>query len=154
MNKNTITEKVKLTNFHNFIFLEKIIIPENLAIRLANSSEVTAETFFTDIINQLHKMQNDAQDSLPDDHAKLNRSSFNHYLKVTSIQLQRDAPAEKKALKKMNKKKYQDDEDFNLDLESSGDKMSVVTTVYPTPTPDPSSDLNDTTIIFDQEQEE
>ena len=45
-------------------------------------------------------------------------------------------------------KKFQDDEDFNLDFESSGDKMSVVTA----PTTDP-SDLNDTTIIFDQEQE-
>lgn len=69
--------------------------------------------------------------------------------------MQNDAPAVKKVRKKMNRKnkKYQDDEDFNLDLESSGDKMSV-TTVYPTPTSDPSSDLNDTTIIFDQEQDE
>lgn len=134
-----------------FIFklLEKIIIPENLAIRLANNSEVSAETFFVDIIKQLHKIQSNAQEDYP----KLNRSGFNIYLNLISTQLQSDEPVARKARnKKMNKKnkKYQDDEDFNLDLESSGDKMSV-TTVYPTPT---SSDLNDTTIIFDQEQEE
>lgn len=122
---------------------------------MANSTEVSAETFFIDIIKQLQKIQSDAQESISDEHHKLNRSSFNHYLNYISSQMQNDAPAIKKARKKMNKKskKYQDDEDFNLDLESSGDKMSV-TTVYPTPTSDPSSDLNDTTIIFDQEQEE
>lgn len=76
-------------------------------------------------------------------------------MQLISTQLQNDSPTAKKTRRKANKKnkKYQDDEDFNLDLESSGDKMSV-TTVYPTPTSDPSSDLNDTTIIFDQEQEE
>lgn len=122
---------------------------------MANNSEVTAETFFNDIIKQLHRIQNDAQESLPEDHPKLNRTGFNHYLKFISTKIQRDAPGDKKARKK--NKKYQDDEDFNLDLESSGDKMSdkmSVTTVYPTPTPDPSFDMNDTTIIFDQEQEE
>lgn len=65
--------------------------------------------------------------------------------------MQNDSPVDKKPSKKINKKKYQDDEDFNIDMESSGDK--IVTTMFPTPTSDPSSDLNDTTIIFDQEQD-
>lgn len=66
--------------------------------------------------------------------------------------MQSDEAIIKKLRKKLNKKKkYQDDEDFNIDMESSGDK--VVTTMFPVPTPDP-SDLNDTTIIFDQEQDD
>jgi hypothetical protein len=129
-------------------FLDKIIIPENIAIRLANKSEVSAETFFADFIKQLYKLQYE----YTDDHTKLNRSGLNNLLNSLSNQMQSDQP--KKVSKKLRKnKKYQDDEDFNMDLESSGDKMSVVTTVYPTPTPDPSSDLNDTTIIFDQDPE-
>jgi hypothetical protein len=113
---------------------------------LANRSEVSAETFFADFIKQLYKLQSDNSDDQP----KLNRSGLNNLLNSLSHQLQSDEP--KRPSKKARKnKKYPDDED--MDLESSGDKMSVVTTVYPTPTPDPSSDLNDTTIIFDQDPE-
>lgn len=132
-------------------FLDKIIIPENLAIRLANNTEVSAETFFADIIKQLQKMQLEAQRSQPEGQPKINRSEFNNYLNFKSIQMQSDEAIIKKLRKKLNKKKYQDDEDFNIDTESSGDK---VTTMFPVPTPDPASDLNDTTIVFDQEQED
>lgn len=136
----------KESYIHSFFFIaEKIIIPENIAIKLANSSEVSVDTFFSDFIKQLTKLKPSNQE----DFIKLNRSGFNNYLEFISNQLQSDEPKKKNHRKVKKDKKYQDDEDFNLDLESSGDKMSVVTA----PTTDPSSDLNDTTIIFDQEQE-
>lgn len=80
--------------------------------------------------------------------------SLNAYMKYQSAQVQNDAPNDKKSRKKANKnKKMQDDEDFNIDTESSGEKL--VTTVFPTQAPqDTTTDLNDTTIIFDQEQDE
>lgn len=67
--------------------------------------------------------------------------------------MQNDAPSDDKKLRRKmsKKKKYQDDEDFNIDMESSGEKL---TTVFPTQPTDSTTDLNDTTIIFDQEQEE
>lgn len=116
---------------------------------MANSSEVSLETFYDDIIKELEKIQAEGRLS----HPKMNRNDFNKYLALKSAQLQNDAPAGKKARRKNSKeKKFQDDEDFNIDMESSGDK--IVTTVFPTPTSDSTSDLNDTTIIFDQEQED
>lgn len=132
------------------ILLDKIIIPENLAIRLANKSEVSTEKFYAGIIKQIQAMQREAQKSHPKDQPKMNRSDFNHYLHLKSIQLQNDETTEERLSKDkdINKKaEDQDDEDF--DMESSGDK----TTVFPTSTPD-ISDLNDTTIVFDQEQED
>lgn len=115
---------------------------------MANSSQVSVETFYEDIIKELHKLQAEGFRS----HPKMNREDFNNFLKVKS-RYQNDSPIDKKQSKKINKKKkYQDDEDFNIDMESSGDK--IVTTMFPTQTSDPSSDLNDTTIIFDQEQED
>lgn len=140
-------------NSQNSFILEKIIIPENLAIRLANSTEVSAETFYVDIIKQIQKLHVEAQRAMPKDQPKMNRSEFNNFLHLKSIELQSEAPTDKKLEKRMNKKKkYQDDEDFNIDMESSGDK--IVTTMFTTQPPDSSTDLNDTTIVFDQEQED
>lgn len=142
---------IKLTSF--LFVLDKIIIPENLAVRLANSTEVSAETFYVDIIKQIQKLQVEAQRSMPKDQPKMNRSEFNSFLHLKALELQSETPADKKLEKRMNKKKkYQDDEDFNVDMESSGDK--VVTTMFTTQPPDSSTDLNDTTIIFDQEQDD
>lgn len=96
-------------------------------------------------------MQSEAQKSQP----KMNRSEFNNHLNFRSLQMQmqNDAPSDDKKLRRKmsKKKKYQDDEDFNIDMESSGEKL---TTVFPTQPTDSTTDLNDTTIIFDQEQEE
>lgn len=92
-------------------------------------------------------MHKEAQKAHPKDQSKMNRSEFNRYLHIKSTQLQSDAPIEQ-IVDKNKKSDDQDDEDF--DMESSGDK---VTTIFPTSTPD-TSDLNDTTIVFDQEQED
>lgn len=81
---------------------------------------------------------------------RLNRSEVNNYLQT---KYQRDAPFQPKRNKLSKKKKFSDDEDFNSDTESSGDKAPT-TMFAPTHAPDPTSDLNDTTIIFDQEQDE
>ena len=77
----------------------------------------------------------------------MNRNDFNIYLLNKGEEMQND---EQKIRKKMNKKKkFTDDEDFNIDMESSGER---VTTNFPIQTmSDSSNDLNDTTIIFDQE---
>lgn len=133
--------------FYSF-FPEKIIIPENLAIRLSNNSEVTAEAFYQDIIKQIYQLQNEARDRFG---KKLIRSDFNSFLDQKSKEMQQND--ERKILRKTNKKKkFQDDEDLNLDMESSGgDKL--VTTVFPSSTADTTANLNDTTIIFDQEQD-
>lgn len=116
---------------------------------MANHSQVSVETF----IENLQKLQIEAQRFQPADQPKMNRSDFTNYLNFQSIQIQQDAPNEKNfRRKKMNKKKkYQDDEDFNIDMESSGEKL---TTVFPTQASDSSNDLNDTTIIFDQEEQD
>lgn len=99
------------------------------------------------------KMHIEAQHSQPHDQPRMNRSEFNNFLSFKSDQMQSDEAVVNKLRKKSNKKKkYQDDEDLNIDMESSGDK--VVTTMFPIPTPDPLFDLNDTTIIFDQEQDD
>ena len=139
------------TNVSSCLILDKIIIPENIVIRLINKTEVSAEQFYLDLIKQIQVLQKEAQKTHPKDQPKMNRSDFNRYLHLKSIQLQNDSPIEKKLSKNVNKDKKnddQDDEDF--DIESSGDK---VTTIFPTSTPD-TSDLNDTTIVFDQEQED
>lgn len=99
-------------------------------------------------------MQVEAQRAMPKDQPKMNRSEFNSFLHLKSLELQSESPSDKKLVKRTNKKKkYQDDEDFNIDMESSGDK--IVTTMFTTQQPsDSSNDLNDTTIIFDQEQDD
>lgn len=123
------------------LILEKIIIPELIAIRMANNSVVPVEAF----IESLKKMQLEAQSYMIGGEP-INRSEFNKFLHFKSIEMQHRAANEKKVRKRMNKKN-QDDEDFNIDMESSGEKL--VTTVFPTQAPD----LNDTTIIFDQQDE-
>lgn len=131
----------------DFQFLDKIIIPENIAIRLANNTEVSAEDFYTNLITNIHKMRTEARRAHPKDQPKMNRNDFNIYLLNKGEEMQND---EQKIRKKMNKKKkFTDDEDFNIDMESSGER---VTTNFPIQTmSDSSNDLNDTTIIFDQE---
>lgn len=132
-----------------YLLLDKVIIPEIIAIRLANNTEVSAKTFYEDIVKQLLKLQAEAQRTQPRE--RMNRSGFNDFL--SDLAMQNDSPLSKKYKKKFaKKKKIQDDEDFNIDMESSGDK--IVTTSFPSPTPDSTADLNDTTIIFDQEQED
>lgn len=93
-------------------------------------------------------MQIEAQSSMIGDEP-MNRSEFNKYLKFKAIEIQQKQQ-QKKIRKRLNKKN-QDDEDFNIDTESSGEKL--VTTVFPAQAPDLSTDLNDTTIIFDQQDE-
>lgn len=82
----------------------------------------------------------------------MTRLEFNRYLKdisATTVSMDR------KMRKKMNKKKIIDDEDLNMDMESSGDKDQQPVTTFPSQlTSDANSDLNDTTIIFDQEPDE
>lgn len=101
------------------------------------------------MILKIHNLQREAEGAQPADKPKMNRSEFNHYLQMKSSQLQNDSPMMELTLDKTTKNDDQDDEDF--DMESSGDK---VTTVFPAPSSDPTSDLNDTTIVFDQEQED
>ncbi|CRL07027.1 CLUMA_CG019988, isoform A [Clunio marinus] len=142
-------ESAKDTQNLNIKCEKIIIIPETIAIRLANNSDISVDKF----IKNLQKMQQDILNSQTNNQQRMNRTDFNNYLnfKSKSIEYQRDAPNEKKLRRKMNKKKkFQDDED--LDMESSGEKS--VTTVFPTQAYDFSSDLNDTTIIFDQEQDD
>lgn len=131
-----------------FFIVEKLIIPELIAIRLANDSEVSAETFFEDILKQIQKMHAEILRTVPKDQPKMNRSEVNNYLQT---KYQRDAPFYPKQSKMVSKKKYPDDEDFNSDTESSGDK--IATTMFPTPAPDPLADMNDTTIIFDSQDD-
>lgn len=110
---------------------------------MANSTEVSLETFYEDLLKQIEKLQNDAKEKW----GKEKISEFNNFLESESKKLHRED--RKLQRRKNNKKKFQDDED--LEMESSGDKM--VTTVYPSSTADTTANLNDTTIIFDQEQD-
>lgn len=108
---------------------------------------MSVETF----IKQLQKLQAEAQQAQTKQRPKMMRSEFNNYLAQQSSILQNDAPVDKKIQTKVSKKKrYQDDED--LDMESSGDK--AVTTTFPIQTQESVTDLNETTIIFDQEPDE
>lgn len=94
-------------------------------------------------IKQLQKLQAEAQQYQTKQSTKMSRAEFNNYMA-----LQNDAPVDKEIREKKNKKKkYHDDED--LDIESSGEK--AVVTTFPIQTQESVSDLNDTTIIFDQE---
>lgn len=89
----------------------------------------------------------------------MSRSDFNTFLESKSREIQQmyrmmeNEENERKIMRRNNKKKkFQDDEDLNVDMESSGgDKL--VTTEYPSSTADTTANLNDTTIIFDQEQD-
>lgn len=92
-------------------------------------------------------MHTGIQRSFPKDE-QLNRSEVNQLLQT---KYQRDAPFKPKRKNMSKKKKFSDDEDFNSDTESSGDK--IATTMF-VPTHVPPADMNDTTIIFDQEQDE
>jgi hypothetical protein len=145
-----LSSKHWLTRTFVSFFLEKLIIPELIAIRLANNSEVSIEAFYENFMKQIQTIHNEIQRSQPKDQPKMNRSEVNNFLQT---KYQRDAPfMSQKSQKMSKKKKYSDDEDFSSDTESSGDK--IVTTMFPTHVPDISTDLNDTTIIFDQEQDE
>lgn len=110
---------------------------------------MSAERFYADIITEIQIIQKEAQRAHPKDQPKMNRSDFNRYLHLKSIQLQNDAPDERSAKNTKKKNDDQDDEDFDTEMESSGDKSTTISTS----TPD-SSDLNDTTILFDQDQDE
>lgn len=134
-----------------FFLVDKIIIPENLAIKLANNTEVAAESFYQDIIKQIMQLQVEARDRFG---KKLSRSDFNNFLDMKSREMQQSQQfEERKAQRRKNKKKkFPDDEDLNADMESSGSEK-LVTTVFPSSTADTTANLNDTTIIFDQEQD-
>lgn len=131
------------------IFLDKVIIPENLAIRLANNTEISAEEFYSDIIKKIQKLQLEAKKARPKNLPKMVRGDFNDFLTIKSLEMQKEDEVRlaKKVLKRMSKKKnHQDDEDFNIeDSEASGERF----TTFPASTSDP-SDLNDTTISLDQ----
>lgn len=139
-----------------FPLAEKIIIPENLAIKLANNTELSAESFYHDIIRQITQLQFEAKDKYG---KKMSRSDFNNFLESKSRDMQQmqrmkeNEENERKIMRRNNKKKkFHDDEDLNVDMESSGgDKL--VTTMFPSSTADTTDNLNDTTIIFDQEQD-
>lgn len=112
---------------------------------MVNGTEISAETFYRDIILQIQKIQAKTENLQSDE----SQSEFSNY--PTLVENEGQAVIVKKARKKSKfskKKKFQDDED--LDFESSGDKG--LTTVYPVT--DSASDLNDTTIVFDQEEQD
>lgn len=111
---------------------------------------MSAEEFYTEIIKKLQKLHSEARKAHPKDQPKMNRNDFNNYLTMKSLQMQNDEQdKDSKIRQRVNKKKkFPDDEDFSSDSESSGDRA---TTMFPPPTSDTTSDLNDTTIIFDQE---
>lgn len=87
----------------------------------------------------------------------MTRSEFNKYMHENA-RFYSHSLSDRKHRKKMktlsNKKKIVDDEDLNMDMESSGDKDQVLATTYPPPLTSEAPDLNDTTIIFDQEPDE
>jgi hypothetical protein len=130
-------------------FLEDtIFVPENIAIRLINDTDVSVEAFYDEIIKHLQKLQSQ--------NPKLNRNEFNRYIQESASYSSHmsERKMRKKMMRMNTKKKIIDDEDMNLDMESSGDKEQIPITTYPPPLTSESPDLNDTTIIFDQEPEE
>lgn len=115
---------------------------------MANSSEISLESFYEDLIHQLTQLQNEAKDKW----GKEKISEFNNFLETQSKKLIREERKMMRRKNNNNKKKFHDDEDLNIDMESSGgDKL--VTTIYPSSTADTTANLNDSTIIFDQEQD-
>jgi len=91
-------------------------------------------------------------------HARMrDRVEFNRYLETMTFEevaTTMSMDANKKIRRKMKQsKKIVDDEDLNLDMESSGDKDQLLGTTFPPPTSEPSTDMNDTTIIFDQDSD-
>jgi hypothetical protein len=123
---------------------------------LINDTDVSVDAFYDEIIKHLQKLHSEALKT----HPKLTRNEFNRYVQESAnYNSLRSAPLDRKMRKKMrmnNKKKISDDEDLSVDMESSGgggDKDQLVTT-YPPAITSESSDLNDTTIIFDQEPDE
>ena len=130
-----------ITNVYLFVDNNKIILPENLAIRLINSTEVSAEQFYNSIIKTL-QLQNE-KDSIETDNSPQVEKYFN-MLKHTEEHRMIDA----KVRMKHEKKKIHDDED--LDFESSGEKL--MTTINPPKTENSSADPNETTMVFDQDE--
>ncbi|KAG5670924.1 hypothetical protein PVAND_001153 [Polypedilum vanderplanki] len=132
-----------------------IIVPENIAIKLINGTDIPAEVFYNEIIKKLKNLHSDALKI----HPKLTKNEFNRYIQESDGNFNShtmDKKLRKKIIRMNNKKKIIDDEDLNPDMESSGDKDQIITTFSP-PLTSESSDLNDlnndTTIIFDQEEE-
>ena len=95
-------------------------------------------------------------------HARMrDRSEFNRYLETmtyeeaaTTMSMDENNKKMRRKIKMKQSKKIVDDEDLNLDMESSGDKDQLLLTTFPAPTSEPTTDMNDTTIIFDQDTDE
>lgn len=137
------------------LFLEKIIIPEHIAVRLINNTVISLDTFYNNTMIHLHHIHSNAIKN----HARMrDRVEFNRYLETMTyeeVATTMSMDANKKMRRKIKQsKKIVDDEDLNVDMESSGDKDQLMVTTFPPPTSEPSTDMNDTTIIFDQDPEE
>lgn len=126
--------------FLYFLDTNKIVIPENLAIRLINSTEVSAEQFYNSIIKTLQS-QNE-KDSIE----TVNSPHFEKYFSMQHHE--EHLMTDGKVRMKHDKKKMQDDED--LDFESSGEKL--MTTINPPKTEISPADPNETTMVFDQDE--
>ena len=131
---------------------DKIIIPEitaaNIAVRLNNDTDLSLEAYITALIEHLN--QEKARFSSTSMQAKINRNEFNQYLNRASRPSSQSQRKRKMsdAVKK-NQKNTHDDED---DIEISGDKEMMVTTNFPI-SEAPQDLNNDTTIVFDQDQD-
>lgn len=143
-----------LTSNTFLLFLDKIIIPEHIAVRLINNTVISLDSFYNNTMIYLHEVHSNAIKN----HARMrDRGEFNRFLETMVYEeMATTIPMDKnKKRRKIKSKKIVDDEDLNVDMESSGDnKEQLIGTTYPTPTSEPSTDMNDTTIIFDQEPEE
>lgn len=138
---------------------EKFTIPEitaeNIAIRLINETDLTLESYLVALM-QYMKQEESRFNSLRTSQAKFNRNEFNQYLSRASRPLSllsSPTPSQqqlqrKRKMTKKDQKNMPDDED---DIEISGDKEMMVTTNYPIS--EAPQDLNDTTIVFDQDIE-
>lgn len=132
---------------------EKIVIPEitaeSIAIRLNNDTDLTLEAYISALIQHL----NQEKARFSSIQAKFNRNEFNQYLYRASRPSPSSPSQRKREMKsvelKKNQKNIADDED---DIEISGDKELMVTTNFPI-SEAPQDLNNDTTIVFDQDNE-
>lgn len=132
---------------------EKIVIPEitaeSIAIRLNNDTDLSLEAYISALIQHLNR----EKARFSSMQAKFNRNEFNQYLYRASRPSSLSPSQRKREMKdvelKKNQKNIADDED---DIEISGDKELMVTTNFPI-SEAPQDLNNDTTIVFDQDNE-
>lgn len=157
-NYNTLWDVVDFVRF-SFLFVcffpeinaetaKKIIIPESIAIKLANSSEVSAEYFFRDIYRRYQQLQKDERrrerqrsskknrfHQLPSSLANRERKTVDSVvpqstisstietssmIRSTFVPIQSTTAVNTFIMKTKDQVAYVDDEDLTTDLEASG----------------------------------